>query len=58
MKDGFAQRLRKLRKNKNLSRAELGEIMGLHYTHIGRYERGISMPSADTLKRMADALGV
>ncbi|MBL0379333.1 MAG: helix-turn-helix domain-containing protein [Desulfofustis sp. PB-SRB1] len=25
---------------------------------MGRYERGISRPAADTLKRMADALGV
>lgn len=30
----------------------------LHYTHIGRYERGISRPAADALKRLADALGV
>ena len=30
----------------------------MHYTHIGRYERGESRPSADTLKRLADALGV
>lgn len=58
MENGFAQRLRQLRKQKNLSQAELGEIVGLHYTHIGRYERGISRPSADTLKRIADALGV
>ena len=58
MKEGFAQRLRELRKQKNISQAELGEIVGLHYTHVGRYERGVSRPSADTLKRMADALGV
>ncbi len=56
--DGFAQRLRELGKQKNLSRAEPGETVGLHYTHIGRYERGGSKPSADTLKRIADALGV
>ena len=30
----------------------------MHYTHIGRYERGASRPSGDTLKRLADALGV
>jgi transcriptional regulator with XRE-family HTH domain len=30
----------------------------LHYTHIGRFERGTSRPSGDTLKRLADALGV
>ena len=56
--DGFAQRLRKLRKSKNLSQTELGQLAGLHYTHIGRFERGASRPSGDTLMRLADALGV
>lgn len=55
---GFAQRLRELRKNKNLSQTELGQLAGLHYTHVGRFERGTSRPSGDTLKRVADALGV
>lgn len=56
--DGFAERLRTLRKQKNLSQTELGQLAGLHYTHIGRFERGASRPSGDTLKRLADALGV
>ncbi len=30
----------------------------MHYSHIGRYERGISRPAADTLKKLANALGV
>ncbi len=59
MKNGFPQRLRDLRKQKNLSQTDLAKIVGVHYTHIGRYERGVSSrPSADTLKRLADALGV
>lgn len=33
-------------------------VAELHYTHIGRFERGASRPSGDTLKRLADALGV
>jgi transcriptional regulator with XRE-family HTH domain len=56
--DGFAGRLRDLRKQKGLSQTELAEAVGVHYTHIGRYERGKSRPAADTLKRLADALGV
>jgi len=56
--DGFAGRLRDLRKQKGLSQTELAEAVGVHYTHIGRYERGRSRPAADTLKRLADALGV
>lgn len=56
--EGFAQRLRELRKQKNLSQTELGQLAELHYTHIGRFERGASRPGGDTLKRLADALGV
>ncbi len=56
--DGFPERLRTLRKQKNLSQTELGQLAELHYTHIGRFERGASRPGSDTLKRLADALGV
>ncbi|MGH7044745.1 MAG: helix-turn-helix domain-containing protein [Acetobacteraceae bacterium] len=55
---GFPERLRALRKQKNLSQTELGQRASLHYTHIGRFERGVSRPSGDTLKRLADALDV
>ena len=56
--EGFAQRLRELRKSMNLSQTELGQLAGLHYTHIGRFERGTSRPGGDTLMRLANALGV
>jgi transcriptional regulator with XRE-family HTH domain len=55
---GFPERLLSLRRQKKLSQTDLGRVVGVHYSHIGRYERGISRPVADTLKRMADALGV
>ncbi|MBI6547196.1 helix-turn-helix transcriptional regulator, partial [Xenorhabdus sp. VLS] len=48
---GFAQRLRELRRQKGLSQSELGKLAELHYTHIGRFERGTSRPGSDTLKR-------
>jgi len=54
----FAERLRTLRKQKNLSQTELGKLADLHYTHIGRFERGTSRPSGDTLKRLASSLEV
>ena len=56
--EGFAARLRALRKQKNMSQSTLGTIVGVHYTHIGRYEKGQSRPSGDTLLKLADALGV
>ncbi len=58
MDDGFAERLRALRKQRNLSQSELAGLVGVHYNHIGRYERGESRPGATTLKRLADALGI
>jgi len=58
MQTGFADRLRQLRKERDLSQVELAERVGLHPNLIGRYERGESQPAADTLKRLADTLGV
>jgi len=57
-KEGFAQRLKELRLKKNLSQTELGDLIGVHYTHIGRYERGLSIPKSDTMRTLAEALGV
>lgn len=54
----FSERLRDLRRGKNLSQSELGKLVGLHYTQIGRYERGESRPSSDVLKRLAGVLNV
>jgi transcriptional regulator with XRE-family HTH domain len=54
----FAHRLRELRRQKDLSQTELADRVQVHSTHISRYERGLSRPSADTLKRLADVLGV
>jgi transcriptional regulator with XRE-family HTH domain len=56
--DGFPRRLHELRNQKNLSQTQLAQQVGLHYTHLGRYERGEARPTADALKRLADALGV
>jgi transcriptional regulator with XRE-family HTH domain len=55
--NGFAQRLRELRQQKDLTQQELARKADIHYTHIGRYESCKSMPAADTLKRLAEALG-
>jgi len=54
----FAQRLKELRRKINLSQTELGKLAGLHYTNIGRYERGLSLPSSEKLKALAEVLEV
>jgi len=53
---GFAQRLRILRQERQLTQQELAQSASVHYTHISRYEAEKSMPAADTLQRLATAL--
>jgi transcriptional regulator with XRE-family HTH domain len=58
MEKDFAEKLRTLRRQKNLTQAELGKLIGIHYNHIGRYERGQAKPSAETLYKIANVLDV
>jgi transcriptional regulator with XRE-family HTH domain len=52
----FGKRLRKLRKEKDISQEKLGELAGLHRTYIGAIERGEESVSVDN--KIAKALKV
>ena len=54
----FGERLKITRSNKGISQTELGEIVGVHYTQIGRYETKGVMPSGDVLSKVANTLDV
>ncbi len=54
----LAERLKNSRTNKKLSQQKLAELANVHYTNVGRYERGDAKPSADVLNRLANALDV
>ena len=54
----FSERLKDLRIKKKISQTSLGKLIGLHYTQIGRYERGESKPSSGVLKKLSEALDV
>ena len=56
--EDFAARLRELRRQRNLTQAELARMADVSHVHIGRLEKGVSQPTADFIKRLADALGV
>ena len=56
MSQGFADRLKQLRKQRDLSQAQLADAVGVHQNHTGRYERGESQPSADALGVSTDYL--
>lgn len=55
---GFAERLKKARKDRGLSQTELAKLVGIHYTQIGRYEKKGAQPSAEVLSKLSNALGV
>lgn len=61
-KDGHAvdlgTRIRTLRTKKKLSQTELGNLVSVHYTQIGRYEKGESRPSLDVLRKLSKTLEV
>ena len=54
----LGDRIKSLRKEKGFSQAELGQLVGLSYAQIGRYETKGMQPSAEVLNKIADVLGV
>lgn len=54
----FGQNMMLIRKQKKLSRAALGKMIGTSGDVIGRYERGDIKPSVDVGRKLADALEV
>lgn len=51
-------RIRKIRVEKGITQAELGERVGLNADRIQKYENGARKPKNDMLKNIATALGV
>ena len=51
-------RIRKVRKDKNITQEQLGEICALSAAHIGHIERGTRIPSLETVFRISSALSV
>lgn len=54
----FGEKLKELRKQKNLSQGKLAKLLGVHPTHISRYERGIIHPTSRLLQKLAEVLDV
>jgi transcriptional regulator with XRE-family HTH domain len=54
----FGERLKQAREKKQLTKAALGKLVGVHYSQIGRYERNEANPSSDVLRKMANGLDV
>ncbi|NIO87013.1 MAG: helix-turn-helix domain-containing protein [Candidatus Aminicenantes bacterium] len=54
----FAERVKKLRQERNLTQGELGLKLGIHQKQISAYERGINFPSTEILIKMAEFFDV
>lgn len=54
----LAKKIVQLRKERNLTQKELASIVGVHFSHLSRYERGLSLPSVEVVKKMAQLFHV
>lgn len=54
----FGERLRQLRKQKNLTQKQLAELVGVTNSIISFYEVGDRMPSPEMIVKLAKALNV
>jgi len=54
----ISERIRLIRQQKNISQNELAKTAGINVKSLSRYELGSSIPPANALKAIADALGV
>ena len=54
----FGDHLKDIRSGKGISQGQLADMIGIHSTHISRYERNQTNPSVDVVKKLADVLEV
>jgi len=52
------EKIKRIRKDKGMSQAEMADMTGIHKAHFSRIERGKFQPSVDLLKKIAKALDV
>lgn len=48
--------VKEMRKKRGLTQKQLAELLGVKQSNISRWESGVYLPNAATLKKMADAL--
>ncbi|KAA3645187.1 MAG: XRE family transcriptional regulator [Bacteroidetes bacterium] len=54
----ISERIRLSRQQKNISQKDLAELADVNLKSLSRYELGTSIPPADVIKKLADALKV
>lgn len=53
-----AERIKRLRTEKGISREHLANTAGLNSSYLGMIERSLKCPTVDTLNKIAAALGI
>lgn len=53
----FGRVIHSNRKRRGLSQEALAELSNLNRSYLGEIERGIAVPSIETMQKLADALG-
>ncbi|MCB0739500.1 MAG: helix-turn-helix transcriptional regulator [Chitinophagaceae bacterium] len=51
MPTNFGDNLKRFRVEKNFSQQELADAIGIHSTHVSRYERNLALPSIEIAKK-------
>lgn len=54
----FGDNLKQLRELKQLTQNELADLIGIHATHLSKYERNLASPSVEVVKKLTEALDV
>jgi len=58
LRNRFGKRLRRIRRNKDLTQEQLAELVGVSVDFVSNIERGKSAPSFPTIERLAEVLEV
>ncbi len=54
----FGERLHRYREDRGLSQRQLAALVGVDPVQIGRYEKGSTLPAADTVAALAEGLQI
>ena len=58
VKKEFGEKLKRIRKNKNLTQEQLAEMIDIDPRNLSRIEVGLSFVKAETLEKILDALDI
>ena len=57
-KNSFGQKLKQIRKSKNLTQEKLAELAGINEKHVSKIETGVYFPTYVTLNKILTALNL